>query len=150
MPAWITPTEAHILTRVSGPELDAFSAAALATGQTSPLATQIEIVVNFMRGYIARCANVDMTTKEAGTIPDSGLHAFLDIIVPTIQGRPAGAVIEGTSGIRLDARSDAMKWLKDAANCLVAVDEVPPSDAVGAPIPAPRIKKRTRPNCDGI
>jgi len=142
--SWIAPTEAHILTRVSGPELEAFRAAALGTGQADPVAGTITIVVNMMRGYIARCANVDMTTKEAGTIPESGLHHFLDIIVPTIQGRPAGAVIEGTSGIRIDARSDAMKWLKDAANCLVAVDEVPPSDALGAPIPKPRMIKRDR------
>ena len=148
--SWITPTEAHILTRVSGPELDAFRGAALATGQADPIAEQISIVISFMRGYIARCANVDMTTKVAGTIPASGLHAFLDIIVPTIQGRPAGAVIEGTSGIRLDARSDAMKWLRDAADCKVAVDEVPPSTAEGAPIPAPRITARTRPNTSGI
>lgn len=148
--SWITPTEAHILTRVSGPELDAFRGAALGTGQDDPVAAQIGIVVSFMRGYIARCANVDMSTKEAGTIPDSGLHAFLDIIVPTIQGRPAGAVIEGTNGIRLDARGDAMKWLRDAADCKVAVDEVPPPTAEGAPVPAPKIIRRSRDNCDGI
>lgn len=145
--AWITPTEEHILTRVAGPELDAFRSAALGTDQPDPVASQISIVVDFMRGYIARCPNVDMTTKDAGTIPASGLHAFLDIIVPTIQGRPAGAVIEGTNSIRLDARSDAMKWLKDCAQCLIAVDEVPPPTAPGAPIPKPRIKQRTRPNC---
>ena len=144
---WITPTETDILTRVSGAELGAFRSAALKVGQADPVPALIVTVVNFMRGYIANCPTVDMTTKDAGTIPASGLHAFLDIIVPTIQMRPAGAVIEGSSGIRLDARTDAMKWLKAAAACEVAVDEVPPPTAPGAPIPKPRIKKRTRPNC---
>jgi len=148
--AWITPTEADILTRVSGAELDAFRSAALGTDQPDPVAAQISTVVAFMRSYIARCPTVDMTTKIEGTIPASGLHAFLDIIVPTIQGRPAGAVIEGTNGIRLDARSDAMRWLKDAAQCLVAVDEVPPPTAPGAPIPTPKMIKRLRPNFGGI
>lgn len=150
MPSWITPTEDDILTRCSGPELDAFRTAALATGQADPIAALITSTVNMMRGYIAQCPNVDMTTKDEGTIPESGLFAFLDIIVPTIQGRPAGAVIEGSGNIRIDARSDAMKWLRDAAKCLIAVDEVPPPDAPGAPIPSPRLKTRSRANCHGI
>lgn len=147
---WIRPTEADILTRMSAPELAAFRAAALGLGQEDAIEAQISAVVNMMRGYIARCPNVDMSTKEAGTIPASALHFALDILVRVIQQRPAGAVIEGTSGIRLDASSDAMKWLRDAAECKVAVDEVPPSTAPGAPIPRPRIKKRRRPNLFGI
>ena len=147
---WITPSEADILTRVSGAELDAFRSAALAADQPDPVQAQITAVVNFMRGYISRCPNVDMTTKDAGTIPASGLHPFLYIIVPTIQGRPAGAVIEGTNGIRIDARSDAMRWLKDCANCLIAVDEIPPPIAPGAPIPRPLMIRRKRHNIGGI
>lgn len=150
MPAWITPTEADILTRMSGPELDAFRSAALGSGQADPVAELIISTVNMMRGYIFRCPNVDVTTKEEGTIPTSGLFAFLDLIVPTLQGRHAGAVIEGTNGIRLDARSDAMKWLRDCANCLIAVDELPPPNAPGAPIPKPTITKRCRDNTGGI
>ena len=150
MPAWITPTEDDILTRVSGPELDAFRSAALASGQADPVAPLITSVVNMMRGYISRCGNVDMTTKAAGTIPTSGLHPFLDIIVPTIQGRPAGAVIDGTNGIRLDARSDAMKWLAAAANCDIAVDEIPPPNQPEAPIPPPSISRRKNDNWGGI
>jgi hypothetical protein len=145
--AWITPTEEHILTRVSGAELEAFRSAALATGQADPVEGTIKIVVDMMRGYIFNCPTVKQEDQEADTLPESAINTFLDIIVPTIQGRPAGAVIEGTNGIRLDARSDAMKWLKAAANCEVAVDGVPPPEKPGAPIPKPLIKKRTRPNC---
>jgi hypothetical protein len=134
---WRAPTETDILNAgCSGAELTAFRGAALASGQADPLAGQIAIVVNFMRGYIARCPNVDMTTKDDGTIPECGILTFCDIIVPIIQGRPAGALID-PNGIRLDARGNAMKWLTDAARCLVAVDEVPPPDAPGAPIPKP-------------
>lgn len=150
MPDWITPSEDDILTRCSGVELETFRGVVLAEGQADPLSKQIEIVVNFMRGYIFTCPNVKEADHEAGTIPSSALHVFLDIIVPTIQGRPAGAVIEGTNGIRLDARSDAMRWLKAASKCEVAVDEVPSPVTPGAPIPTPRIKKRSRNNCDGI
>lgn len=149
MAPWITPTETDILTRVSGPELDAFRTAALASGQSDPVPPLIVSVVNMMRGYISRCGNVDMTTKDAGTIPTSGLHAFLDIIVPTIQGRPAGAVIEGTNGIRLDARGDAMKWLTAAARCDIAVDEIPPPNQPEAPIVRPLIVRRERSNSTG-
>lgn len=145
--AWIIPTEEHILTRVSGAELEAFRSAALALDQPDPVAGTIKIVVDMMRGYIFNCPTVKQEDHEADTLPESAINPFLDIIVPTIQGRPAGAVIEGTNGIRLDARSDAMKWLKAAANCEVAVDGVPPPEKPGAPIPKPRIKQRTRPNC---
>lgn len=147
MSAWITPTEAHILTRVSGPELEVFRGVVLAEGQADPVAATIKIVVDMMRGYIFNCPTVKQAEHEAGTLPESGMNTFLDIIVPTIQGRPAGAVIEGTNGIRIDARSDAMKWLRAAANCEIAVDGVPPPEKPGAPIPKPLIKKRDRPNC---
>lgn len=145
--AWIIPTEEHILTRVSGAELEAFRSAALALDQPDPVAGTIKIVVDMMRGYIFNCPTVKQSDHEADTLPESAINTFLDIIVPTIQGRPAGAVIEGTNGIRLDARGDAMKWLKSAAACEVAVDGVPPPEKPGAPIPKPRIKKRARPNC---
>lgn len=148
--AWITPTEDHILTRVSGAELVAFRNAALASGQADPVAGTIKIVVDMMRGYIFNCPTVKQADHEDGTLPESAINTFLDIIVPTIQGRPAGAVIEGTSGIRLDARSDAMKWLKAAADCDVAVDGVPPPEKPGAPIPKPIMIQRTRPNYGGI
>lgn len=148
--AWITPTEDHILTRVSGAELEAFRSAALATGQADPVAGTIKIVVDFMWGYIFNCPTVKQSDHEAGTLPESAINPFLDIIVPTIQGRPAGAVIEGTNSIRLDARSDAMKWLKAAAACEVAVDGVPPPEKPGAPIPKPIIIKRRRDNEGGI
>lgn len=147
---WITPTEADILTRCSGAELEAFRAVALGDGQADPVAATIATVVDMMRGYIAQCPNVDMTTKEAGTIPKSGLHAFLDLVVPTVQQRPAGAVIEGSNNIRIDSRSDAMKWLRDAAKCLIAVEEAPPPTAPGAPIPKPRLTKNMRGNTYGI
>lgn len=137
---WRAPTETDIINAgISGAELTAFRGAALAEGQADPLAGQIAIVVDFMRGYIARCPNVDMTTKAAGTLPESAILTFCDIIVPVIQGRPAGAIID-PNGIRLDARGNAMRWLRDAAECKVAVDEAPPSTAEGSPIPAPRYK----------
>lgn len=148
--SWIAPTEAHILTRVSGPELEAFRAAALATGQADPVAGTIKIVIDFMLDYIYACPTVKKADHEEGTIPESAMFVFLDIIVPAIQGRPAGAVIEGTSGIRLDARSDALKWLIRASECGIAIDGVPSPEKPGAPIPKPRITKRSRANCDGI
>lgn len=143
---WIIPTEDHILTRVSGVELAAFRNTVLGDGQTDPVAGTIAIVVNMMRGYIFNCPTVKKEDHEEGTLPASAINTFLDIIVPTIQMRPAGAVIEGTNGIRLDARSDAMRWLKAAAACEVAVDGVPPPEKPGAPIPKPIMIKRKRPN----
>jgi hypothetical protein len=135
---WRAPTEADILSGgISGAELEAFRAAALAEGQADPLASQITMVVDLMRSYIAQCPNVDMSTKTAGTIPESGMLIFCEIITPVIQRRPAGALID-PSGIRLDATANARKWLSDAAACKVAVDEVPPPTAEGAPIPKPR------------
>lgn len=146
--SWIAPTEADILTRVSGAELEAFRAVALGEGQSDPVAAQTATVVDFMRGYLRRCSQHVM--GDDGTIPAEGLHVFLDLIVPVIQQRPAGALIDA-SGIRLDARSDANKWLTAAAKCeILFADSIAATQPDKGPVESPsydgpaRTRKRSR------
>ncbi len=151
---WITPSVGDILTRVSAAELDAFKAVALGAGQDADenIAAQITIVVDCMRGYIRRCSQHVM--GPGGTIPPEAMHFFLDLIVPVIQMRPAGALID-SSGVRMDARSDAYKWLVQVAKCDVLFEDSvrapqPDSGPVGSPsICAPR-RTRTNRQEDGI
>jgi hypothetical protein len=136
---WITPTEDDILTRLSAPELAAFRGVALADGQADPIARMISTVVDYMRGYIEQGNRFAWESQAGGTIPKAGLHVFLDLIVPVIEKRPVGAVID-VSGIRLDARKDSVNWLKWAAERPVVNLQ-----AVSKPTYSPA-KRRTRNN----
>lgn len=147
--SWITPTETHLLELgLSGPELEAFRGAALGEGQADPVAGQIAAVVNFMRGYFRRCSQHVM--GEDGTIPAEGLTVFGELVVPIIQRRPAGALIDA-SGVRMDAKKDAVRWLERAAACEVMFeDSVPASQPDAGPVASPsytgpsRTRKRNR------
>jgi hypothetical protein len=140
--SWITPTEANILTRLSGAEMGAFRSAALGTAQADPVAAQITTVVDFIRGYLRRCSQHTMGAD--GTIPKEALSVFLDLIVPIIQMRPAGALID-SSGIRMDARSDANKWLTAAAKCEILFDDsVPAQMPDHGPVNSPSFSRRQR------
>ena len=140
--SWTTPTESDLLTRVSGPELEAYRAAALGEDQADPVTAQIATVVSFMRGYLRRCSQ--HTMGEDNTLPPEAMHVFLDLIVPVIQMRPAGALIDA-SGVRMDARADAVKWLTAAGECRVLfADSVAAAQPDSGPVGSPSYSGRRR------
>lgn len=66
--AWISVTAAELLRTLTGPEKQAVSTAALASGQADPVPGILADVVHEVRGYIA--ANTRNTLGLAGTIPE--------------------------------------------------------------------------------
>ena len=69
--AWRAITEADLLTRISGPELESFREAGLAQNQEDPIAASMTQVTGTIRGYVAACAK--NTLGPEGTIPAASL-----------------------------------------------------------------------------
>src|SRR4051812_45622795 len=65
--AWITLTEAGVLTKLSGPELTALKSAALQAGQSNPLPEVITQILGEVRGYVAAAKLVQLGPDD--TIP---------------------------------------------------------------------------------
>lgn len=115
---WITVTEAHLQQAISGPELDAFRAAALASGQTDPVTGIVAEITQEIRGYVAACTRNQL--GPSGTIPDELLHAFLSLFVPRFQSRAGGVVID-PNGQREREVSAARQLLGQVASCKFAI-----------------------------
>lgn len=132
---WITLTEAALLTRIAGPELDAFRAAALGTGQADPVAATLAQMTRMVRGYCAACAQNTLGAGE--TIPDELLGAALDLLVLDIQRRAAGVVIDPADA-RMKAAERAVQLLRDVAACrfAIAAPATATTEEVGAPKPS--------------
>lgn len=122
--AWRAITEADVLTRISGPELEGFREAALADDQTDPVDDILGQVTNDIRGYVAACRQ--NTVGEAGTIPESLLGTALDLIVIEIQTRAAGILID-PENVRKSKMERAERRLRDVAACKFAIEQ--PEDA---------------------
>lgn len=118
--AWRAITDADILTRMSGDELETFRVSALATGQDDPVADVITQVTNEIRGYIAACEK--NTLGSAGTIPETLLGTALDKLVIEIQSRVAGIVIDSDE-VRRDKLARAQRLLRDVAQCNFTVEQ---------------------------
>lgn len=91
--AWISVTEADVLTVLSGTELEKYRAVALKLGQTDPVEPTIIQVVDEVRGYCPKAA----TLGDGATIPKKLLGSALALIVVRIPARvslSAGAVRE--------------------------------------------------------
>lgn len=104
---------------MAGPELSSFRAAALATGQSDPIAAQILLVVDLVRGYIAGCER--NTLGPDGTVPEKLVGVTLDLLVLEVEKRCAGKLID-PQGHRAEAARTAMSILRDVAACRFAID----------------------------
>lgn len=116
---WVSVAEADLKTRISGPELSAFRAAALATGQADPIAAVTLQVVDLVRGYIGACQS--NTLGAAGTVPEKLLGVTLDLLVVEVEKRCAGKLID-PNGHRANSAREAMAILRDVARCNFAID----------------------------
>ena len=85
--AWITPAESDVLTVLSEAELATYRAAALASGQSDPLAPTLAQVVDMVRGYVG--AYRPNTLGVPGTIPQKLLAPALDLVAVRLLERVA-------------------------------------------------------------
>ena len=150
--SWRTPTEADLLTRLSGDELTAFREAALAESQEDPVEFVLEQVVETVGGYIA--GHRQNTLGAAGTLPAKLIGPAMDMALMLVMSRAAGIVLD-PSGARAEAAKAAERLMVRLARGKFAIEE--PAEAADddvAPAPSPRITARTRThsraNQDGI
>jgi phage gp36-like protein len=104
--AWITITEAHVLTVVNSVELEAIRDAALAALQADPATESISQVTDLVRGYVG----VKNTLGATG-IPQKLLPTALDIIAYRIPNR-VGRQLPAS---KLLLYQDAIKLLESVA-----------------------------------
>ena len=135
--SWIAITEAHLVTQISGSELEPLRAAALADGQADPVQPSIDQVTAEVRGYVAACRSntLDATTTK---IPDRLLRHALAMIVAVIVGRVPGYELDEKKKAALEAARDTMR---DVAACRFAIEDPTTGDESA---PAPAITERTR------
>ncbi len=129
--SWLILTEAQVLTKLSGPEVAAVKAAALAPGQENPLPAIIEQIVGEVRGYVGACP--DNILGPAGTIPPELEGAALSRIRFELATRlPVKSLLTDD---RREANRTALSLLRDVARCDFAL--VPPDEAGEQPRPTP-------------
>lgn len=146
--AWIAITEANVVTHISGTELEALRAAAIADGQVDPVQPSIDQATDEVRGYVAACATNPL--GDAGTIPERLLNAACDMIVAIIIGRVPGYDIDDP---RNEKYKNAIKLLERVASCAFAIED-PNAEDDSSSTPTPSFTGRdrtyTRTQQDGI
>jgi hypothetical protein len=146
--SWITITDAQILGKSAGAEVEAARSAALATGQADPVPGIVAQIVREVRGYVAGCDK--NTLGPEGTIPDELLGAALNRIRFECATRlPGGALLDED---RRQSNRDALAMLRDAAACRLALaqpatattEQIAGGNAVQLVSSTPRVASRER------
>ena len=149
--AWRAITEADLLQRLSGDELEAFRAASLGSAQGDPVQGAIEQVTEQVRGYIA--AHSANTLGPAGTLPARLIRAACDLLVIDVSTRAAGTLID-PDGVRKRNADAATRLLEQVAGGDYAIEEPEEAgtDSAAAPGPSTFTRDRTfdRASQDGI
>jgi hypothetical protein len=150
--AWITLSETHILTQLSGPENTAYRNAALAAGQGDPLPGILAQVTREVRARVAACRENRLGAGQ--TIPDELLGAAIDrarweLITRLPINTPA--IID----TRRTANENALALLRDVAACRFSLEQpadISPEITSGRASPsfAPRTLNFGRDKQDGI
>lgn len=134
--AWISLTEAHVLTVLSGPELAGYRAAATATGQADPVQPALDQVTDLVRGFVGKVA----TLGAAGTIPSKLLAPALDLVAVRIMQR----VGKNPADVRQKAADTAMSLLRSVAAGSFDIEEPTTPSTETSSVPSPAITPRTR------
>ena len=148
--AWRDITEADILQRLSGAELEALRAAALGDGQADPVASAIPMASDMVRGYISAGG---FALGAGYTLPERLILPAVDFLVVDISTRAAGLLID-SDGHRAAARKDAIRLFERVADGRYAVEAPVDADTEGSAASAPLLavapRRFTRAAQDGI
>ncbi len=123
--SWRQPTEADILRKISGDELDAIRDAALGAGQPDPVADSLATAVNVVRGYIR--ANGRNAMGATGTLPEAIIEPAIDWLTVPLFARVAGMAIDPENS-RVTARRQAIALFEQVAAGKFAIEA--PDDIV--------------------
>lgn len=138
--AWRAITEADLVTKISGAELEGYRGAALAASQPDPVQPAIDQVVAEVRGYIAANA-ANSLDPDTATIPERLIGAAISRIIIQIMSRAGGSVMD-PNDVRRKAAADALELLKNVASAQFAID--PPDGGDGRMNASSRINKKRR------
>jgi phage gp36-like protein len=139
--SWRAITETDLLQRMNSDELTELRETGLASGQSDPVAEQIEQVINFVRGYIS--ANPANTLGPDGTLPERLIRPACDILVIDVSSRSAGFLMD-LSETRKTAKSDAIRLLEQVAAGNYAI-ESPDTEGTDTRTPqTPLMYEKTR------
>ena len=137
--AWISITEDDVLTRVSGPEAQAYRTAAKASGQEDPLPEVIAAVVDEVRGYVSACRENSLGAD--GKIPPRLKHTALAMIRWRLINRlPIRS--EALLDTRRHDNDEAIRLLQRVAECKYRVED--PDTGESTQILKPTISGRKR------
>jgi len=136
--AWITPAESDVLTVLSETELATYRAAALAAGQSDPLAPTLAQVVDLVRGYVG--AYRPNTLGEPGTIPQKLLAPALDLVAVRLPQRVGVSPKE----VRQVAAASAVRLLERVAAGEFNIEEPDQATDEITSAPAPTISGHHR------
>lgn len=151
--SWKAITEADVLTKMSGPELEAFRSAAIAAGQADPITGAINNVTELVRGYVASNPKNDLDLTNTNFIPTRLIPAAVDILVVDIPARAAGIQIDPDDA-RAKSKTAAIKLLEQTAagkfSIADPVSGVESNEAVTPSYTPTRTRRYDRANQDGI
>ncbi len=137
---WRTMTEADLLQRISGAELETMREVLLGDSQGDPVAAQIALTTDLVRGFVAGCRR--NTLGAAGTLPDSLILLAADICIVDLNTRAGGVLIDDSKQ-RAKSRDMAIDILRsDVATCRMAIED--PDNAGQSAAQSPRISTPDR------
>lgn len=119
MSSWSAIAEANVLTQISGTEIEALRAAALADGQADPVTASIAHVTDHVRGYVAACRNNKLHTTTT-YIPDRLMSAACALVIAEVITRVPGYELDAK---RQAARDNATSLLREVAACRFAIPD---------------------------
>ena len=109
---WITLSESNLQASLSGGEIESFKTAALAEGQSDPVAELLARITLHVRGYVAAGK---WRMGPDGTVPPTLVRSAVALCVIDVMSRPAAAVIDDEGKTRANAATAAQRTLEAVA-----------------------------------
>ncbi|MBN1671206.1 MAG: hypothetical protein JXR37_09250 [Kiritimatiellae bacterium] len=148
--SWLAITEELLKKHFSSTELETYRAAAVADGETDPIAQVISNITNRVRASVASCPQ-NVVDSDSTTIPDELLGAACDLIAWEIMKRPGGVMMD-PEGARELAYKEALKLLTRVEDCRFRIENPVTGDASGVAVQEVNSETRTatRSSMDGL
>jgi hypothetical protein len=150
---WLALTVDMLKQRVSGPEYEAYTTAALASGQTDPIPDILADVVTMIRGYVAACSQNVLGPE--GMVPGSLKSQAVIIARHEVITRLPGLDKKFLGDGRVREYEAAMRLMEQVAACKFAVtqpEEASEEEIAGAAVEVALrpCRKATRETLDGL
>lgn len=120
MTHWITLDASHLAGSLAGAEIDAFQSAALADGQSDPVAELLDRMTRHVRGHVA---SGRWRMGPEGTVPPALVRSAVALAAIDVMSRAAAAVIDDEARTRAGAAAAAQRTLDAVAARQMTVED---------------------------